>query len=146
MSISLAAVHTPPSYGLAHVPEVAEQAELVTTFVPSRFKTYSLDDTFSTKSETDTKASIPGVARPLDGVPRREQIPVVTARVDIGLDGQAGQLRLRVGGSRDSRLHTAVSKAAMEGSIETASEQLTGVGTGMGIALTAAAASSVATR
>ena len=48
MSISLAAVHTPPSYGLAHVPEVAEQAELVTTFVPSRFKTYSLDDTFST--------------------------------------------------------------------------------------------------
>jgi hypothetical protein len=43
MSISLAAVHVAPSNGLVQVPEVAEQAELVTTFVPSRFKTYSLE-------------------------------------------------------------------------------------------------------
>lgn len=41
MSTSLAAVHVAPSYGLTHVPDVAAQALLVTTFVPSRFSTCS---------------------------------------------------------------------------------------------------------
>lgn len=41
MSTSLAAVHVAPSYGLTHVPDVAAQELLVTTFVPSRFSTSS---------------------------------------------------------------------------------------------------------
>lgn len=42
MSRSLAAVQTPPSNGLVHEPEVAVQAELVWTLVPSRLSTNSL--------------------------------------------------------------------------------------------------------
>lgn len=44
MSTSLAAVQVAPSYGLNHDPDVAVQAELTTTLVPSRFRTYSLSD------------------------------------------------------------------------------------------------------
>jgi hypothetical protein len=42
MSMSEAAVHVAPSKAETHVPEVAVQAEFVTTFVPSLFRTYSL--------------------------------------------------------------------------------------------------------
>lgn len=42
MSTSEAAVQVAPSKGENQVPDVAEQASLVTTLVPSRFKTYSL--------------------------------------------------------------------------------------------------------
>lgn len=42
MSRSLAAVQTPPSKGLVHDPDVAVQAELVWTLVPSRLSTNSL--------------------------------------------------------------------------------------------------------
>lgn len=42
MSTSDAAVHLAPSKGLTQVPEVAAQAELVTTLVPSRISTVSL--------------------------------------------------------------------------------------------------------
>ena len=41
ISTSLAAVHVAPSYGLLQVPDVAAQAESVTTFVPSRLRTVS---------------------------------------------------------------------------------------------------------
>lgn len=42
MSTSDAAVQVAPSNGENHLPEVAAQASLVTTLVPSRLKTYSL--------------------------------------------------------------------------------------------------------
>jgi hypothetical protein len=42
MSTSEAAVQVAPSKGETHLPDVAEQASLVTTLVPSRFRTYSL--------------------------------------------------------------------------------------------------------
>ena len=42
MSTSEAAVQVAPSKGEYHRPDVAEQASLVTTLVPSRFRTYSL--------------------------------------------------------------------------------------------------------
>jgi hypothetical protein len=42
MSTSEAAVQVAPSKGEYHLPDVAEQASLVTTLVPSRFRTYSL--------------------------------------------------------------------------------------------------------
>jgi hypothetical protein len=42
ISTSDAAVQVAPSKGEYHVPEVAAQAELVTTLTPSRFRTYSL--------------------------------------------------------------------------------------------------------
>lgn len=44
MSTSEAAVQVSPSYGLNHDPDVAVQALLTSTLVPSRFRTYSLVD------------------------------------------------------------------------------------------------------
>lgn len=97
MSTSLAAVHDAPSYGLSHVPEVAVQAELTTTLVPSRLSTYSLVPEMVSKEQAGYASAsllfnVPGVAGALYGVPGWEQVPVVVPVVSIRLDGERREL------------------------------------------------------
>ena len=79
MSTSDAAVQVAPSYGLYQLPEVAAQAELATTLVPSRLRTVSRV-----------------LQAPLIGDPVREQIAVVGGGVRRGGHGE----RRRAGSSR----------------------------------------------
>ena len=106
MSMSLAADHVAPSYGLFHVPDVAVQAELTTTPVPSRCSTYSLRLVSEPPQRLQRSCEwyIPRVAGAADGAPCREQVAVVVAVVLVWLDRQAGQLRPRRRSRRDAGL------------------------------------------
>lgn len=103
MSTSLAAVQVAPSYGLSHDPEVAVQAELTTTLVPSRFRTYSLSDrtaniSFGCPSGRQVRGvynkNIPGVAGALNRVPSGEQVPLIVTIISLCGDCERGQLGL----------------------------------------------------
>lgn len=103
MSTSLAAVQVAPSYGLSQDPDVATQAELTTTLVPSRFRTYSLRDgtdkiSFDCSSGQQMGAmygkDIPSVAGALDRVPRGEQVPLIVSVVSLRGDCESRQLGL----------------------------------------------------
>lgn len=48
--------------------------------------------------------NIPGVASAGDGDPGGEKITLVLAVVNVGLDGQAGELGLSIGGSGNTGL------------------------------------------
>ena len=104
MSTSEAAVQVAPSYGENQDPDVAVQALLVTTLLPSRLRTYSLvKGQFILVNETKDEA-IPSVAGSADGAPGREQIAVILAIVIRGLDRESSELGLGRGSGRNSRL------------------------------------------
>ena len=103
MSISLACVQVAPSYGDFHVPEVEAQASLVTTLVPSLFKTNSLCNV-SALFLLSRGLCLPGVASALIGLPVREKISVVSVGVGRGGNSKTAQEGSSTRGAGNTRL------------------------------------------